>query len=327
MNPGHYFIDRPRFAVVISLLIVIIGLLSYFGLPVTQYPNIAPPTIQVRATYPGASPEIISKTVATPLEQEVNGVDNMLYMPSQSTSDGQMQLTITFTAGTDLDIAQVLVQNRIAVVEPRLPEEVRRLGVLVQKSSPDLMMVVHLQSPDKTFDNLYISNYAQLQIRDILARIEGVGNIVLFGAREFSMRIWLNPEKLNIYSLTANDVVQSLQAQNVQVASGVLGQPPMPLDSAFQLTINSQGRFLDAEEFRNVIVKTGEDGRLLRLRDVARVELGARDYITNSYLNGKPAVAVAIFQRPGSNALETAEAVITTMKVLGKSFPQGLASP
>lgn len=324
MNPGHYFIDRPRFAVVISLLIAIIGLLAYFGLPVTQYPNIAPPTIQVRASYPGASPEIISKTVATPIEQEVNGVDNMLYMSSQSTSDGQMQLIITFTAGTDLNIAQVLVQNRIAVVEPRLPEEVRRLGVLVQKSSPDLMMVVHLQSPDNTFDNLYISNYAQLQIRDILARIEGVGNILLFGAREFSMRIWLNPDKLNIYGLTADDVVQSLQAQNVQVAGGVLGQPPMPLDNAFQLTINSQGRFLDAEEFRNVIVKTGEDGRLLRLRDVARVELGARDYITNSYLNGKPAVAIAIFQRPGSNALEAAAAIISTMKELGKSFPPGL---
>ena len=325
MNPGHYFIDRPRFAVVISLLIVIVGLLSYSGLPVTQYPNIAPPTIQVRASYPGASPEIIAKTVATPIEQEVNGVDNMLYMSSQSTSDGQMQLTITFKAGTDLDIAQVLVQNRMAVVEPRLPEEVRRLGVVVQKSSPDLMMVVHLQSPDNTFDNLYISNYAQLQIRDILARIEGVGNIVLFGAREFSMRIWLNPEKLNIYGLTADDVVRSLQAQNVQVAGGVLGQPPMPLDSAFQLTINSQGRFLDAEAFRNVIVKTGEDGRLLRLRDVARVELGARDYITNSYLNGKPAVAIAIFQRPGSNALETAEKIIITMKEIEKSFPAGLA--
>ena len=324
MNPGHYFIDRPRFAAVISLLIVIIGLLAYAGLPVTQYPDIAPPTIQVRASYPGASPEIIAKTVATPIEQEVNGVDNMLYMSSQSTSDGQMQLTITFKAGTNLDIAQVLVQNRIAVVEPRLPEEVRRLGILVQKSSPDLMMVVHLQSPDSTFDRLYISNYAQLQIRDVLSRIDGVGNILLFGAREFSMRIWLDPEKLNIYGLTAGDVVDALQAQNVQVAGGVLGQPPMPLDSAFQLTINSQGRFLDAEEFRDVIVKTGEEGRLLRLRDVARVELGARDYITNSYLNGKPAVAIAIFQRPGSNALETAENIIATMQELAKSFPPGL---
>ncbi|MGH8119529.1 MAG: efflux RND transporter permease subunit, partial [Gammaproteobacteria bacterium] len=229
-----------------------------------------------------------------------------------------------FKAGTDLDISQVLVQNRIAVVEPRLPEEVRRLGIQVQKSSPDLMMVVHLQSPDNSLDRLYISNYGHLQLRDVLSRIDGVGNILLFGSREFSMRIWLDPEKLNIYSLTAGDVVEALQAQNVQVAGGSLGQPPMPLDSAFQYTINSQGRFLDADEFREVIVKTGADGRLLRLRDVARVELGARDYITNSYLNGKPAVAIAIFQRPGSNALETAENIIATMKELGKSFPPGL---
>ena len=207
MRLGHFFIDRPRFAVVISVVIVIFGLLAYAGLPVTQYPEIAPPTIQVRATYPGAPPDVIAKTVATPLEQEINGVDNMLYMSSQSTSDGQMQLTVTFQSGTDLEVAQILVQNRIAIAEPRLPEEVRRLGVLAQKSSPDLMLVIHLLSPDQSYDKLYISNFAQLQLRDVLSRIDGVGNISIFGAREYSMRIWLNPDKLAAYGLTANDVV------------------------------------------------------------------------------------------------------------------------
>ena len=324
MKLGHYFIDRPRFAVVISIVIVIIGVLAYRGLPVTQYPEIAPPTIQVRASYPGAPPDVIAKTVATPLEQEINGVDNMLYMSSQSTSDGQMQLTVTFQSGTDLDVAQVLVQNRIASAEPRLPEEVRRLGVLAQKSSPDLMMVIHLYSPDNSYDKLYISNYAQLQVQDVLSRIDGVGNIVVFGAREYSMRIWLNPDKLTTYGLTADDVVQALRSQNVQIAGGTLGEPPMSAQTAFQFIVNSQERLQTADEFRNVIVKSGTDGRLLKVGDVARVELGARDYVRNSYLNGIPAVAVVIFQRPGSNALETADKVQATMRDLKKTFPQGI---
>jgi hydrophobe/amphiphile efflux-1 (HAE1) family protein len=325
MRFGHFFIDHPRFAGVLSILIVIVGVIAYFNLPVAQYPEVAPPTIRVTANYPGATPEVIAQTVATPIEQEVNGVENMLYMTSQSTTDGAMQLTITFALGTDLDIAQVLVQNRVAIAEPRLPEEVRRLGVTTVKSSPDLMMVVHLVSPDETYDQLYISNYALLQIRDVLARINGVGSITLFGAREYSMRIWLDPDRLTTLSLTAGDVVRALRAQNVQVAGGALGQPPMPINNAFQLTVNTQGRFIDPEQFSNIIVKVGADGRLVRVRDIAGVELGARDYVTNAYLDGKPAVALAIFQRPGTNALSTAEAIQSTMKRLSADFPKGLA--
>jgi len=324
MKFGHFYIDRPRFAAVLSILIVIIGTLSYFRLPITQYPEIAPPTIVVNANYPGASPQVIADTIATPLEQEINGVENMLYMTSQSTSDGAMSLTITFEQGTDLDTAQVLVQNRIARAEPKLPEEVRRLGVIAQKSSPDLMMVVHLLSPDNTLDELYISNYALLQVRDELARIDGIGELIVFGAREYSMRVWLNPERMSALQLSANDIVSALRAQNVQVAAGKLGQPPMPQKNAYQYTVTAQGRFIDPDQFRNVIIKTGEDGRLTRLGDVAHIEIGGRDYVRNSYLNGKQAVALGIFQRPGSNALETADEIIGTMERLSGSFPPGL---
>ena len=324
MKFGHFYIDRPRFAAVISILIVIIGSLSYFKLPITQYPEIAPPTIVVNANYPGASPQVIADTIATPLEQEINGVENMLYMTSQSTSDGAMSLTITFEQGTDLDTAQVLVQNRIARAEPKLPEEVRRLGVIAQKSSPDLMMVVHLLSPDNSLDELYISNYALIQVRDELARIDGIGELIVFGAREYSMRVWLNPERMAALQLSANDVISSLRAQNIQVAAGKLGQPPMPLENAFQYTVTAQGRFIDAGQFSDVIVKRGEDGRLTRLGDVARVEIGGRDYVRNSYLNGRQAVALGVFQRPGSNALETADDIINTMERLSASFPPGL---
>ena len=324
MKFSHFFIDRPRFAVVISILITIVGLLAYFNLPISQYPEIAPPTITVTATYPGATPEIIADTVATPIEQEVNGVEDMLYMTSQSTSDGVMTLTITFKVGTDLDIAQVLVQNRVSIAEPRLPEEVRRLGVVTQKSSPNLMMVVHLLSPDNTYDELYISNYAFLSIRDVLSRIEGVGSLRIYGGSEYSMRIWLDPNRLKELNLTASDVINALQAQNVQVASGTLGEPPMPSQDAYQLAINTQGRFIEPDEFENVIVKTGDDGRLTRVRDIARVELGARDYVTNSYLNGKPAVAILVFQQPGSNALSTADEIQANMKMLSADFPDGL---
>ncbi|MGH6946455.1 MAG: efflux RND transporter permease subunit [Kiloniellales bacterium] len=324
MRFAHLCVERPIFATVLSLAIVIAGLIAYFQLPVSQYPEIAPPTIVVQAQYPGANAETVAATVATPLEQEVNGVEGMLYMSSYSTSDGAMALTITFGVGTDLDQAQVLVQNRVAVAEPRLPEEVRRQGITTTKSSPDLMMVVHMLSPDETYDQLYVSNYARSRVRDVLLRLQGVGNLIIFGEREFALRVWLDPERLSAYGLTAGDVVDALRAQNVQVSGGAIGAPPSPADNAFQYVVTTQGRFEDAREFRAVIVKATPDGRLIRLQDVARIELGAREYVTNSYLNGKPAVALGIFQRPGTNALATADAIKATMEDLERDFPPGL---
>jgi hydrophobe/amphiphile efflux-1 (HAE1) family protein len=308
MNLSHFFIDRPIFAAVISILITLIGGVAYFGLPIAQYPDIAPPSIQVTAQYPGASAEIVAKTVATPIEQEVNGVDDMIYMTSQSTSDGSMALTVTFKLGTNLDTAQVLVQNRVAIATPRLPEEVRALGVQVAKQSPDLMMVIHLSSPDDSRDLLYISNYATLHVKDVLSRIDGVGNVTIFGARDYSMRIWLDPEKLAVRNLTAGDVLSALRGQNVQVAAGVINQPPVPQPGAFQLNVETQGRLTTPEA----------------VHDIARVELGAADYNRSGYLDERVAIPLGIFQRPGSNALETAEQVEAAMAELSKSFPAGL---
>jgi multidrug efflux pump len=324
MQFSRFFIDRPIFATVLSIVIVIIGLIALYSLPIAEYPDIAPPTIVVNARYPGANPQVIAETVATPLEQEINGVDNMLYMSSQSTSDGQMSLTITFRLGTDLDKAQVLVQNRVAIAEPRLPETVRRLGITTQKSSPDLLLVVHLLSPDNRYDQAYIGNYALIQLRDVLTRLDGVGNITLFGLREFSMRVWLDPGMLAARNMTASDAVQALSEQNVQVAAGIIGQPPVPSGNAIQLSITTQGRLIQPEQFGDIIIKTGDNGRVTRLRDVAQVELGARDYSANSYLDGKPAMAIAVFQRPGSNALATAQGVRKTMAELSQQFPSGL---
>lgn len=321
---SRFFIDRPIFATVLALMIVIVGLIACYTLPIAEYPEITPPTIVVNARYPGASPQVIADTVATPLEQEINGVERMLYMTSQSTSDGQMSITITFQLGTDLDQAQVLVQNRVAIAEPRLPETVRRLGVTTQKSSPDLLLVVHMLSPDNRYDQAYIGNYALINIRDVLTRLEGVGNITLFGLREFSMRVWLDPARLAALNMTAGDAVQALREQNVQVAAGVIGQPPMPSGTPLQLSVIAQGRLLQPEQFEDIIIKTGSNGRVTRLRDIAQVELGARDYSANSYLDGKPAMAIAVLQRPGSNALATANNVRQTMAELSKDFPQGL---
>ncbi|MGE0369359.1 MAG: efflux RND transporter permease subunit [Candidatus Dadabacteria bacterium] len=321
---SRFFVDRPIFATVLSVLIVIVGLIAYFTLPVSQYPEVTPPTVVVRASYPGANPETIAETVATPLEQEINGVEDMLYMSSQSTSDGAMQLTITFALGTDVDKAQVLVENRVSVAEPRLPEEVRRIGVTVRKSSPDMLLVVHLVSPDDTYDQLYVSNYALINVYDVLTRIKGVGNVTVFGAREYSMRIWLDPEKLYSLGLTVNDVIQSLREQNIEVAAGVVGQPPVPQGNAFQLSVNTLGRLFDEEQFGEIVVRTGEEGRTTKLKDVARVELGALDYARNSYLDGKPAQAIGVFQLPGSNALATAENIEKTMADISKNFPKGL---
>lgn len=324
MRFPHFFVDRPIFATVLSLVTLLVGGVAYLQLPVAQYPEIAPPTIVVDASYPGANAETVAATVATPLEQEINGVEGMIYMSSYSTSDGRAQITVTFGLGTDLDQAQVLVQNRVAAAEPRLPEEVRRQGVTTQKSSPDLMMVVHMLSPDETYDQLYVSNYARTRVRDELVRLTGVGNVLIFGEREFSIRVWLDPDKLAAYGLTASDVVAALRAQNVQVSGGAIGAPPAPDGTPFQVTVSTQGRLSDPREFRRIIVKSTEEGRIVRVWDVARVELGARNYVTNSYLNGKPAVALGIFQRPGTNALQTAAQVQEVMARLDLDFPPGL---
>jgi multidrug efflux pump len=324
MQFSRFFVDRPIFATVLSIVIVIIGLIACYFLPVAEYPEITPPTIVVTTRYPGANPQVIAETVATPLEQEINGVENMLYMSSQSTNDGQMVLTITFRLGTDLDEAQVQVQNRVAVAEPRLPETVRRLGITTQKSSPDLLLVVNLLSPDNRYDQAYIGNYALIQIRDVLTRLDGVGNINLFGLREFSMRVWLDPGKMAALNLTAGDAIRALSEQNVQVAAGTIGQPPVPSGNVFQFSINTLGRLVQPEQFEDIIIKTGDNGRVTRLRDIARIELGARDYASNSYLDGTPAMGIAVSQRPGSNALATAKAVRQTMAELSQNFPQGL---
>src|SRR5438093_828607 len=320
MNFSHFFIRRPIFAAVISIVIVLVGGIAVFQLPIAQYPEIAPPTVVVRAVYPGANPKVLAETVATPIEQEVNGVENMLYMSSTSTSDGVVTLTITFKLGTDLNTAQVLVQNRVAIALPKLPEEVRRLGVTTTKRSPDLTMVAHLVSPDNSRDQLYLSNYAYLQVKDQLARIPGVGDVTVFGARDYSMRIWLDPEKLASRNMTAGDVVRSIREQNLQVAAGTIGQPPVPAGNDFQLTISTQGRLLDEQQFGEIIVKQGAQGQVTHVRDVARVELAARDYSVSSQLSGKPAAALVIFQLPGSNAIQTSDAVpvslIGTMAVL-----------
>ncbi|HAT1820091.1 TPA: efflux RND transporter permease subunit [Legionella pneumophila] len=324
MKIALFFIDRPVFATVISIIIVMVGVLSYFNLPIEQYPQVVPPTIQVQASYPGANAKTVAETVATPIEQEVNGVENMLYMDSQSTDDGQMRLTITFKLGTDLDQAQVLVQNRVAVVEPKLPEEVRRLGITTNKNSPDLMLVVNLYSPNGQYDQTYIGNYAILHIRDKIRRIEGVGNVLVFGASEYAMRIWLNPDLMNTFNLTANDVLAAVRAQNVQVASGKLNLQPQKNQYGFEYHIETKGRLVKKEEFENIIVKSGENGRIVRLKDIGRVELGTQNYLTKGYLDKYPAVALPIYQRPGTNALATAQEIIKTMKSIAKDFPPGI---
>src|SRR5438094_905631 len=324
MNFSHFFIRLRIFAVVLSIVIVLVGLIAMYQLPIAQYPEIVPPTVVVSAVYPGANPQVVAETVATPIEQEVNGVQNMLYMSSTSTSDGVMSLTITFKLGTDLDIAQVLVQNRVAIALPKLPEEVRRLGVTTTKRSPDLTMVVHLVSPDNSRDELYVANYAFLQVKDQLARIAGVGDVIVFGARDYSMRVWLDPERLASRNMTASDIVRAIREQNLQVAAGAIGQPPVPPGNHFQLTISTQGRLLDEQEFGDIIVKQGAQGQVTRVRDVARVELAVRDYSIASQLNGQPAAAMVIFQLPGSNAIDTSDRVRAKMEELKRNFPQGV---
>src|SRR5246500_2822913 len=304
MKLSQFFISRPIFAGVLSALIFLAGLLALPRLPISEYPEVVPPTVVVRANYPGANPRVIAETVASPLEQSINGVEGMLYQSSQATADGVMTLTITFTLNTDVDKAQVQVQNRVAQALPKLPDVVQRLGVVTNKSSPDLTMVSHLVSPGNRYDTLYLSNYALLRVKDELARLDGVGDVQVFGAGQFSMRIWLDPEKVASRGMTATDVVKAIREQNVQVAAGQLGAPPLPNATSFQVAINTKGRLSTEDDFRNIIIKTGDYGQVTRLKDVARVELGADTYALRALLDNKPAAAIPVFQRPGSNAIE-----------------------
>ncbi|RTL49627.1 MAG: multidrug efflux RND transporter permease subunit [Bradyrhizobiaceae bacterium] len=324
MNISKFFIDRPIFAGVLSTLIFLAGLLAIPALPISEYPEVAPPTVVVRAQYPGANPKVIAETVATPIEEQINGVENMLYMSSQATTDGQMTLNVTFRLGTDPDKAQQLVQNRVSQAEPRLPADVRALGITTVKSSPDLTMVVHLLSPNDRYDMKYLRNYAVLNVKDRLARIQGVGDVQLFGSGDYSMRVWLDPQKVAERGLAASDVVRAIQEQNVQAAAGVVGGSPSEPGVDLQLSVNAQGRLQDEDEFGDIIVKTGANGEVTRLRDVARLELGAADYSLRSLLNNKSAVAIPIFQSPGSNAIQISDNVRKTMAELAENMPDGL---
>ena len=325
MRLSRIFIDRPIFAAVIAIVITLVGAISYFGLPVAQYPEVVPPTITVSASYPGASAETVADTVAAPIEQQINGVDDMLYMSSQSTGDGRITITVTFKLGTDLDQAQVLVQNRVALAEPSLPEEVRRFGVVTRKSLPSWLMAINIISPDRSRDRAYMSNYILSQVRDRLTRVDGIGDVMMFGGRDYAMRVWVDPGRASARGMTAGEVVAALRSQNVQVAAGTLGQPPYGNGASFQLNVETQGRFTDPQDFAGIIVKTGQDGAVTRLSDVARVELGADDYGVNGYLSGEESLILGITQRPGSNALAAAEGIIAEMEAASKDFPAGVA--
>jgi len=324
MKFSHFFIERPIFAAMLSLVILIGGGISLFQLPVSEYPEVVPPTVVVTASYPGANPTVIAETVATPLEQEINGLENMLYMASQATGDGRLSLTVTFALGTDLDRAQTQVQNRVNSAVPRLPEEVQRLGVVAEKSSPDLTMVVHLFSPENSHDTAYLANYADLYIKDQITRLSGVGDFRLFGGSQYAMRVWLDPDALSARALTATDVLTSLREQNQQIAAGSLGAQPSTNDNQFQILLNVKGRLNNIEEFEDVIIKIGEQGQITRLKDVATVELGQNSYSLRALLDGQPALAMPVFQRPGANAIELSGQVRETMKRLSKDFPAGI---
>ncbi|RJG41054.1 multidrug efflux RND transporter permease subunit [Mesorhizobium sp. DCY119] len=324
MNFSRFFVDRPVFAGVLSVLILIGGLLGLRALPISEYPDVVPPSIVVRAQYPGANPTVIAETVATPIEEAINGVEDMLYMSSQGTTDGLMTLTVTFKLGTDPDKAQQLVQNRVSQAEPRLPEEVRRLGVTTVKSSPDLMMVVHLLSPNDRYDITYLRNYAVINVKDRLARIDGVGQVQVFGSGDYSMRVWLDPQKVAKRDLSASDVVQAIREQNIQAAAGVVGASPGVPGLDLQLSVNAQGRLQSVDDFGNIIVKTGANGEVTRLRDVARIELGAAEYALRSLLDNKSAVAIPVFQAPGSNAIEISDNVQKVMAELQQTMPDGV---
>ncbi len=321
---SHFFIERPILSSVPSIIITLVGLVAAFSLPVAQYPEVTPPTVRVFCAYPGASAQVVADTIAAPIEQQVNGVEDMLYMSSQCSNDGSYQLTVTFKVGTDLNMAQVLVQNRVAQAMPTLPDIVKQTGVMTKKRSPDLMLIVNLFSPDGRYDQLYLSNYTMIQLVDEISRLDGVGDIFILGQRDYSMRIWLDPNRLTSRGMTAGDVVSALREQNVQVAAGQIGQQPAAKGMNFQYTLTTLGRLIEPEQFADIIVKTGDQGEITRLRDVGRIELGAKNQDINSYFDGRPSAGLGVFQLPGANALETAQRVKDKMKELKKRFPEGL---
>ena len=321
---SKFFIERPIFSSVVSIVIVIAGLVTLGTLPISQYPEITPPTVEVKATYPGANASVIAETVAAPIEQEVNGIERMLYMSSTSASDGTYTLTVTFEVGSDLDLAQILTQNRVALAEAKLPEEVKRQGINTKKKATSIVLMVSLVSPEGRYDELFLSNYATLQLRDTLSRIDGVGEVTIFPSSDYSMRIWLDPQQLKSRGITTKEVLDAVREQNVQVAAGQIGQPPAPASQSFQLSVNVLGRLTDIQQFEEIIVKSSEDGRIVRLKDVARIELGGKDYNLTSRLNGAPSASVVIYQLPGANALDMATNVRETMKDLAALFPEGM---
>src|SRR5262245_36008515 len=328
--PARFFIDRPVLAWVISVVIVLLGAIAAGFLPIAEYPEITPPTVRVTANYPGANAKVVAETVAAPIEQQVVGVEGMLYMSSQSNNDGSYTLDVTFELGTNVNMAQVLVQNRVAIAEPTLPDVVRAIGVSTKKRSPDILLGINLYSEDDPetgrpyYDQLYLSNYAAIQLKDAVARVEGVGDVIILGQRDYSMRVWLDPDKLQSRNLTVNDVIRVLREQNVQVAAGQIGQPPVPNGQVFQYTLSTLGRLVEADQFADIILKTGTDGEVTYLKDVARIELGARSQDTLNRRDGKPSAGIGIFQLPGSNALDVADAVKAKVRELEKRFPQGL---
>jgi HAE1 family hydrophobic/amphiphilic exporter-1 len=322
---SHFFIRRPIFAAVIAIVIVLLGLFAMLGLPIERYPNIAPPAINVSAAYPGADAKTVADTVAAVIEKEVNGVEGMIYMNSVSANDGSMNLTVTFETGADLDMANVLVQNRVAKAIPQLPQEVQRLGVSTKKKSTDANLYIGFTSTDENHDDIFLANYVALRVKDEVARVPGVGEVQAFGAGDYSMRVWLDPEKMKVRGLAADDVVNAVREQNLQVAAGQIGEPPVPRGQAYQMTLNVKGRLLDADEFGDIVIRTGEEGRLLRIRDIARVELGAKTYVIRSSLNGKPSATIAVYQIPGENALAVVDGVKKKMEELKAGFPEGMS--
>jgi multidrug efflux pump subunit AcrB len=325
MRLTHFFIDRPRFAVVLSTFVTLLGLGALAVLPVAQYPEVVPPTVQITTSYPGASAETIARTVATPLEQQINGVENMLYMNSQSTGDGNLTITVTFRIGTDLNVSQMLTQNRVQDALPRLPDDVQHLGVQVRKATPSILLAIHLYSPDKSRDTLYLSNYLTLHVKDALARLQGVGDVQFQGGREYAMRVWLDPDKVATHNLSAADVLAVLRAQNLQVSAGVLNRPPVPGDRAYQINVEARGRLTAPEEFGNIVLKSDSQGRVTRVRDVGHAEIGAVDYGNTAFVDRDDASSLLVYAEPGANSLAIDREVVSTMRELAQDFPQGVA--